>query len=77
MSKMLVREFLAEGSPLRRNDIRELQKILARAKVEKLSEVIPSKFPFSIALWLKKRGNVSKFVRESVILRLQRMASDE
>ena len=58
---------------LHRNEKRQLQRALARARVEKFSEMIPCKLPFSIALWLKKRDNMSKFVREAVVERLERM----
>ena len=59
------------------NEKRQLQQVLARARVEKLSEVIPFKLPFSISNWLWKhvgKGHVSEFVRESVLQRLERMS---
>lgn len=57
----------------------ELERLLSRIKIEKKCEVTPVKLQPSLLVFLKKRyGNVSKFVRESVIQRLEGMiASDE
>jgi hypothetical protein len=65
---------------LKHNDKEELRRALTRARVEKLSEPIHSKLPFSVSSWLLKhvgKGHVSEFVRESILERLERMAGDE
>lgn len=65
---------------MNRDEIRELREVLARARVEKLSQPTHTKLPFSVANWLQQhvgKHHISEFVRESIVQRLERMADNE
>jgi len=54
----------------------EIEKVLSRVEVEKISKLIPVKIQQSLYFWLRKRvgkGRVSSFILEAIFEKLEKM----